>query len=204
MCGRYTISSPLDILKDEFHIINSINFPASYNAAPSQALPVVIGNEIRLMEWGFLPDWAQDKDIGPQINARSETVHEKPFFKDAFINNRCLIPANGFYEWTKIKGGKQPWYITTHHIMAFAGIYNESGFCILTKEAVGSVAQIHSRMPVIVSKTQYQNWMNGKTAEALSIIEQAIIPDFDIFTVSTRVNTPANNDETLIERDQLF
>jgi putative SOS response-associated peptidase YedK len=98
MCGRYTVFSTYAEMQAHFGLENNINFAPSYNAAPSQTLPIVIGNRIKLATWGYVPEWARDKDIKPQINARSETAAEKPFFRSGFKTRRCLVLANGFYE----------------------------------------------------------------------------------------------------------
>lgn len=203
MCGRYTITSPLDLIIHEFGITNNINFPASYNAAPSQQLPVIIGSELKLLQWGYLPEWAKE-DTKPQINARSETAYEKPTFREGFSNRRCLVPANGFYEWTKIKGGKKPYYITNNKLMAFAGIYNGNTYCLLTREAEGCAKEIHSRMPVIIPADYYTSWIDTDTKGAIELINDIKPPTLEAFAVSDMVNTPKNNDETLIERNELF
>ena len=200
MCGRYTVFSTYAEMQAHFGLENNINFPPSYNAAPTQQLPIVIGNRIRLASWGYRPEWARDKDIKPQINARSETAIEKPFFCQGFKARRCLIPANGFYEWQKTRGGKQPWYFYHRQgLMAFAGLYCDDTFCILTKESGGRMAQVHGRMPVVVPKERYGYWFNADPQSAALLIRKIGSREIDGYKVSVRVNAPANNDATLIE-----
>ena len=123
--------------------------------------------------WGYRPEWARGKDIKPQINARSETAAEKPFFYQGFKARRCLSPANGFYEWEKTRGGKQPWYFYHRQgLMAFAGLYCDDTFCILTKEATGRMAQVHGRMPAVVPKERYGYWFNADPQSAALLIER--------------------------------
>lgn len=204
MCGRYTIFATLNEIRNKFSLLNNINFPASYNAAPSQSLPIVVNNQIKLSTWGLRPAWAKSKDMRPQINARSETASEKPFFRDAFKSHRCLVPANGFFEWGKIKGGKQPWYFSDDNkLLAFAGLYNEDGFCVLTKPAIAPVKDVHGRMPVILSPEHYTEWLNSDVNSANALLQSANYT-LDANVVSDRVNTPANNDESLILSNQLF
>jgi putative SOS response-associated peptidase YedK len=201
MCGRYTVFSTYAEMQAHFGLENNINFPASYNAAPSQKLPIVIGNRIQLATWGYVPEWGRSKDIKAQINARSETAAEKPFFLAGFQARRCLVPTNGFYEWEKTRGGKQPWYFYHRQgLMAFAGLYCDGTFCILTKESGVRIAQVHGRMPVVVPKERYGYWFNADPQSAALLIRKIGSREIDGYKVSARVNAPANNEATLIER----
>jgi putative SOS response-associated peptidase YedK len=188
-------------MQAHFGLGNNINVAPSYNAAPSQVLPIVIGDQIRLASWGYVPEWARDKDIKPQINARSETAAQKPFFRSGFQARRCLVPASGFYEWEKTRSGKQPWYFCHRQgLIAFAGLYSGDTFCILTREACGSIASVHGRMPAIVPPERYGYWFNTDADRAALLIRKLDARGVDGYRVSARVNTPAHNDATLIER----
>jgi putative SOS response-associated peptidase YedK len=200
MCGRYTVFSTYAEMQAHFGLTNNINFPPSYNAAPSQTLPIVIDNQIRLVSWGYVPEWAKGKDIKPQINARSETAAVKPYFRHGFQARRCLVLANGFYEWEKTRSGKQPWYFCHRQgLMAFAGLYSGDTFCILTREACGSVANIHGRMPAVVPPERYAYWLTADPDGAALLLRKIGSKGLDGYRVSARVNTPVNNDATLIE-----
>ena len=164
MCGRYTIFTDAAALEARFHayVPPSLLAP-SYNAAPSQGLPTILSANpyvITVSVWGFRPEWADWRDVTPIINARAETVATKPFFRQAFRTKRCLVLADGFYEWKRTGKGKVPYRIAlkTGEPFAFAGIWSLgqdaqrrpwSTFAILTTEANRLVAQLHNRMPVI-------------------------------------------------------
>lgn len=206
MCGRYTLFSQFQAVASHFGLINTVDFPPLFNAAPMQNLPIVIENRIGLVRWGLMPAWGRGKsDIKPQINARIETVKDKPFFRDSFESRRCLVPANGFYEWQKMTGGKQPWYFSDENrLLAFAGIYNKDGFCIITRPAAEPVAEIHGRMPVIVPPEDYAHWMNGDSKNAQDILDRIAPPMLYSVAVSYAVNKTTNNHENLIKKAQPF
>lgn len=173
MCGRYAVYSSPDqfasVLPVEVRIEGEF-FP-QYNAAPGMALPVVYQQDpgaaliLTPMHWGFVPHWSRG-DLKPMINARAETAATKPSFRDAFKRRRCLVPADGFYEWTTAADGKKdPHYITTKAPIMFAGLWEvnpegEPGYCILTQEACGEVATLHNRMPVVVPLGYYKQWLS--------------------------------------------
>ena len=166
MCGRYTLKTPVETLVEEFGVAGPLpEVPTSYNLAPTQEVAVVLvdGGERRLemLRRGLIPSWADDPQIGSRmINARSETVSEKPSFRGAFRKRRCLIPTDGFYEWQRTGNGKQPYHIHAKggSPFAFAGLWeNWSGggeeirsCTILTTEAKEVVGEVHHRMPVIL------------------------------------------------------
>ncbi|MCB1593263.1 MAG: SOS response-associated peptidase [Alphaproteobacteria bacterium] len=200
MCGRTVLYANYDELRGVFGLTNNINFGPSYNIAPSQDMPIIIGHEARLAKWGYIPEWAKGKEIKSQINARAETAHEKPFFRSGFKHRRCLVPINGFFEWETLQSGKQPWYFTQENkILAIAGIFNAGTFCLLTKQADGVVAQIHDRMPVLVSPGQFMTWCEGGEAEAKTIIENATGNALTGRTVSAKINSPKNNGPEFLE-----
>ena len=131
MCGRFVITSPPEALRQIFGYLEQPNFPPRYNIAPTQPVPVVIlengGRHFRLMRWGLIPSWVKDpRKFTLLINARSETVLEKPAFKESFERRRCLIPADGFYEWRRMVNTKQPFHfgLKDDSLFAFAGIWD--------------------------------------------------------------------------------
>ncbi len=179
MCGRYTLVD-IKSVRRRFGIEeDSAEFQASLNITPGTDQPVVIEKDtkriIQPMRWGLVPHWAQDAKIGYRlINARAETVAEKPAFRKPIATNRCLIPANGFYEWQKQTQKKKPYYFSLekNELMAFAGIWdmweNPTGellstYSILTRSADAVVAPIHDRMPLILNQDQESEWLNPLT-----------------------------------------
>jgi putative SOS response-associated peptidase YedK len=215
MCGRFTLArSPEDVAR-AFGLDEVPHFPHRYNIAPSQPVGVVVRGqhstkpEFRLMGWGLIPSWAKDPAIGAKlINARSETVTEKPSFRAAFKYRRCLIPADGFYEWQKTqRGAKQPFYFSMagNAVLAFAGLWeswNDIETCtILTTEANGLLQPIHDRMPVILNPEDYGRWLdpNIQGGQPLSDLLRPF-PDASMqaIPVSTRVNSAKNDDALCI------
>lgn len=212
MCGRYSQYSPIEKLRDAFGVAERFNFPPCYNVAPTQYAPVVRyskakgRNELTLMRWGLVPFWAKDIEIGNKlINARAETLTEKPSFRGALKYRRCIIPADGFYEWQKQEGGKQPLNIRRrdHAPMGFAGLWEEWGedrlhsFTIITTAANEDVKALHDRMPVILDSSDYAGWLEGGDTALLKPCPAALL---EAYPVSKRVNSPANNDAALLEK----
>jgi putative SOS response-associated peptidase YedK len=192
------------------------NFPPRYNIAPSQPVGVIVRGqnatkpEFRLMGWGLIPSWAKDPSIGAKlINARSETVTEKPSFRAAFKYRRCLIPADGFYEWKKTqRGAKQPFYFSMadNAVFAFAGLWeswNDIETCtILTTSANSLLQPIHDRMPVILSSEDYGRWLDPNIQGGKVLLDLLrSFPDepMQAIPVSTRVNSAKNDDALCIE-----
>jgi putative SOS response-associated peptidase YedK len=191
----------------------------NYNVAPTQEVPAVVagngGGERRLemLRWGLIPSWADDPGIGARmINARSETVAEKPSFRRAFKERRCLIPADGFYEWQKTNGGKQPHYIRMKNgrPFAFAGLWeswkgdgNEIRSCtILTTNPNDVAGEIHNRRPVILPPEGYEVWLDPdvrETDQLLSLLAPYPHGDMEAYPVSRRVNSPSNNEPSCVE-----
>ncbi|HET7478726.1 MAG TPA: SOS response-associated peptidase [Rubrobacteraceae bacterium] len=214
MCGRYTLKTPLDTLVKHFGLTEyPPRLSSSYNIAPTQLVAAVTGSgRLETLRWGLIPSWARDDSIGARlINARAETVNEKPSFRSAFRRRRCLIPADGFYEWRRSNGGKQPYYITVRggEPFAFAGIREswsgpeeEVHSCaIITTRANPLVAGIHDRMPVILPPDAYDPWLDpeAEAQEAISLLEPFSPDEMDAYPVSARVNRPANNDERCVQ-----
>ena len=191
----------------------------NYNVAPTQEVPAVVaGNgggdrRLEMLRWGLIPSWADDPGIGARmINARSETVAEKPSFRRAFKERRCLIPADGFYEWQKTNGGKQPHYIRMKNgrPFAFAGLWeswkgdgNEIRSCtILTTNPNDIAGEIHNRMPVILPPEGYEVWLDPdvrETDQLLSLLAPYPPSDMEAYPVSRRVNSPSNNEPSCVE-----
>lgn len=211
MCGRYTLSTPMEVLEQRFHAtLPRETLTPTYNAAPSQALPVICNThvqEITMGAWGFMPEWADGRaDVKPLINARAETVATKPTFRQAFRSKRCLVLADGFYEWKRASKGKRPYWIALKSgaPFAFAGIWSTvhdlhghpyTTFAILTTEANAIVAQIHNRMPVILHGRDEATWLNQRCSldEAQALLAPFPAELLTFYEVSPRVNSPTYN-----------
>jgi putative SOS response-associated peptidase YedK len=218
MCGRYTLTSP-DELVEEFGI-GELPFALSarYNIAPSQAAPVVVRDhaspEFRLLRWGLVPAWAKlTKSTKRPINARSETVHEKPSFRDAFEHRRCLVCADGFYEWKRQGARPMPFFMhrKDRRPMSLAGIWERhrgddgtelQTFAILTTEANDLMAPVHHRMPVVIPPEHRARWLDP-TLERRDDLEDLLQPpdteNYEIFQVSEKVNSVANDSAACLE-----
>jgi putative SOS response-associated peptidase YedK len=218
MCGRYTLRTPVDTLAEEFGLTGLLpEVPVRYNIAPTQEVASVLAEEderhLEMLRWGLIPSWADDPAIGSRmINARSETAAEKPSFRGAFKKRRCLIAADGFYEWQKVNGGKQPYYIRMEDgsPFAFAGLWEswdkhgeEIRSCtILTTDANELVGEIHHRMPVILTPENYDFWLDPDMREAEPLLDLLRpYPDdvMEAYPVSRRVNKPSNDEPGCIE-----
>ena len=175
MCGRYNLRATPAEIQQFFDVLRVPDLPPRYNVAPTQAMPVVRAGdehtECVLARWGLIPSWASDPGIGARmINARSETVAEKPSFRAAFKRRRCLVPASGYYEWQKVSGEKQPYHIhrPDDGLFAFAGLWERwskgseplESFTIITTAAPPDLARLHDRMPVILPREQYALWLD--------------------------------------------
>lgn len=229
MCGRLTLTSTPHDVRRLFGYEDHPNFPPRYNIAPTQPLAIVAPVEGRrrflLVRWGFIPDWAKNPaDLPLMINARAETIAEKPSFRGAIRHRRMLVPTTGFYEWRQTgvpagetgktgAGSKQPYFIrpSATVLMAFAGIWETflgadgseiDTAAIITVPANGLMRQLHDRMPAIVHPKDFDRWLDCRgtsVADALSLVPP--VPDdyLEAFPVSTRVNSVRNDDEGLIE-----
>ncbi len=222
MCGRFTLTAPYDVIYNYFGISDQTPQPVfkpRYNIAPSQDIAVVMKlpdqplRQLAIMHWGLIPHWAKDKKIGyKMINAKAETLAEKPSYRIAYKKRRCLIPADGYYEWKQLKDSKQPYYIQYHHhdLFAFAGLWEhwqgdqeEVYSCtIITTDANETVKPIHNRMPAVIEPDDYDIWLDPENHETHDL-QDLLKPhdgDFKLYPVSTRVNRPANDDAECIER----
>ncbi len=186
MCSRYSLTSPPEAVRAVFRTRAFEGFPPRYNIAPTQPVAIVRNDmkgerELALVRWGLIPPWVKDPgDFTLLINARSETAAEKPSFRGAMRHHRCLVPANGFYEWTGKPGAKRPFLIrpargSNHGLMALAGIHEHwlgkdgseiETMAILTTAANRTVAPLHDRMPVIVDEADFERWLDCRPGSA--------------------------------------
>jgi putative SOS response-associated peptidase YedK len=224
MCGRYSLFASEEALESRFGATFEFDFEPRYNAAPGQSLPVVMDeapDRIRRSEWGLVPRWADDA-TERYINARSETVARKPAFADSYEQRRCLVPADGFYEWTETENGKRPYRVAFEddRPFAMAGLYERwtptteqtglgdftndgvdlSGvepiqtFTVLTTEPNGVVEPLHHRMAVILDPEDETRWLDGEDVP----FDPAPSDGFHAYPVSTSVNNPANDGPELV------
>ena len=215
MCGRFTLFEADKILSKEFGVSSVPPLSPRYNIAPSQpvtavrATPTASGREIAFLRWGLIPSWSKDPTIGNRlINARAETASDKPSFRKAFRQHRCLIPTNGFYEWQRQERGKQPYFVRMRNerLFAFAGLWDRwespgkdviETCTILTTAANAVLAPIHDRMPVIVPSGEYDRWLDTTLTDP-DLLAPLLVPfspeEMLAFPVSPRVNTPASDD----------
>lgn len=217
MCGRFVINIPLDLFLKFFGLKEAPELPPRFNIAPTQSVPVIReaadgSRYLSLARWGLITPWSKEADDG-LINARSETVNEKPSFRQAFRQRRCIIPASGFYEWRKGEGGKIPYCIrmTDGSPMPFAGIWESwkspqgdvlESCAILTTAANRTVASIHDRMPVILHPEEFGLWLDRQVhdAEQLQPLFSSYPADrIEAFPVSTLVNSPVHDSPECIE-----
>lgn len=216
MCGRFVRHSDLRLIEKTFNVDEidaGVENQANYNIAPTQlVLAVVASGRKRLTQfyWGLVPFWAKDRTVGQRmINARLETVDEKPSFRQAFQKRRCLIVADGFYEWKGEKGQKQPWLLSPAQggPFGFAGLWETwrdeeqkiyPSCTIITTAASDSIKDIHHRMPVILTTQAHTRWLdtdNHDAAGLKSLLMNEHLKDLTRLAVSTRVNDVRNNDE---------
>jgi len=216
MCGRYRLSRRKQIVEEYFDVLSDEEWSPRYNIAPTQSVPVVRQHpkeprrDLSLLRWGLIPSWATDQSIGAQmINARSETAASKPAFREALATRRCLVPADGFYEWKGASGTKQPYCfeVKDGELFAFAGVWDRwkdpSGkwirtFSILTTTANAVTAQLHDRMPVILEREHHDFWLDPgmKNLEAVcELLKPHSAHTMRCYPVSSRVNNAANDDE---------
>lgn len=219
MCGRYIITSPPEAMRAHFGYAEQPNFPARHNVAPTQPVPVVRleGGRRRfaLMRWGLIPSWVKDpKTIALLINARAETLAEKPAFRAAFKRRRCLVPADGFYEWQALGTRRQPFAIVPRAggPVAFAGVWETwtgpngeemDSVAIVTTDANRTLRPIHDRMPVAIAPEAYDLWLDCARVEpqtAAALLVPAPETLFEAYPVSTAVNRVANDTSDLLRR----
>jgi len=220
MCGRFALIIDASLLADVFDVDPPRELQPRFNIAPTQTIPIVRAGkdrprEFAMVRWGLVPSWAKDERIGARmINARGETVAEKPSFRSAVKIRRCLIPADGFYEWVRTVDGKQPHYVhfSDGRPFAFAGLWErwskgEAGpldtCTIITTTPNDLMADLHDRMPVILPQALYEEWLEPAPLD-LDRLQEVLVPHpaegMEAYPVSTYVNRPANDSPECIAR----
>jgi putative SOS response-associated peptidase YedK len=218
MCGRYSITTPTEALRRLFDFSGHPNLGPNYNVAPTSIVPLVrlnkSGRELAMARWGFIPSWTKEVRTKPLINARAETVAEKPSFRGAFKYRRCLVPADGYFEWQKSDdGSKQPWHIhrADHRPFGMAGIWETyldrdgtelDTLAILTSAANDKLAALHNRMPVIIPPDQFDRWMGTDPKAAGSLVDLLQPTQSDFFTaypVDKRVGRVGQDDADIVK-----
>ena len=210
MCSRYSLTSPPDAVRHLFQCTGEDDFPPRYNIAPTDPVLVVksgagVARELRLVRWGLIPPWVKDpREFATLINARSEKAAEKPSFRGAMRHKRCLVPTDGFYEWTGKSGSKQPHLIRlkTQKLFAFAGLYEEwmgadgselETMAILTTSSNADMTHIHDRMPVILQPDDYARWLDCRSgtadfvADIMRPLDEGLL---EIVAVNPNLNNP--------------
>ena len=223
MCGRVRLSFDVSEIKIAFGIPPSRptpNFAASWNVAPTDPLPIVRYDakdhqcSLEVMRWGLVPFWAKDIKVGfVNINAKAEGIENKPAFREAFRQRRCLVPVDNFFEWKKVDGGKQPYAIALKNrgLMALAGLWENwrspageriRSFAIVTTAPNELCAQLHNRMPAIIAPEAWPAWLGEEPADEPQL-KALLAPypsdDMICWPVSTRVGSVKNNDPSLVE-----
>ena len=216
MCGRFAFYSPSEATAALFGVTTSTEVVPRYNIAPTQFIAAVRRDEqntpeLAMLRWGLVPFWAKDPSIGNRmINARSETVAVKPSFRSAYRKRRCLILADGFYEWRKAADGKTPYFISRADgsPFAFAGLWESwsskdsdeslESTAIITAAASDFMAQLHQRMPVVIHPDLADRWLDGDPEMLSEVIENT--PDLRAWPVDRRVNNARNEGAELIDR----
>jgi len=220
MCGRFALIVDASVLADVFDIDPPRELQPRFNIAPTQTVPIVRAGkerprELALVRWGLIPSWAKDEKMGARmINARGETVAEKPSFRSAVKTRRCLIPADGFYEWVRTQDGKQPHYIhfTDGRPFAFAGLWERwskgggellDTCTIITTTPNTLIGELHDRMPVILPADHYTEWLEPSPLNP-DRLQELLVPHpaegMEAYPVSTFVNKPANDSPECIVR----
>jgi putative SOS response-associated peptidase YedK len=222
MCGRFTLRAPAGVIAQQFSLFDVPNFTPSYNIAPTQSVAVVRQSataaqsqrEIVWMHWGLIPSWAQDRSMASHtINARAETASQKPAYRAAFRRRRCLVLADGFYEWQRTDGQKQPYFIhmTDDRPFAFAGLWetwegSEANYLesctLLTTEANELMRPIHDRMPVILPPEDHERWLDPNVQDPAAVsplLRPYPDAEMEAHMVSTYVNSPTHDSPACVE-----
>ena len=223
MCGRFTLRTPASVIAAHFDLFEMQPFSPRFNIAPAQPVPVVrLRNhehsarerQWSWLRWGLIPRWAKDASIGNRmINARAETVAAKPAYRAAFRRHRCLVVADGFYEWRQADRHKQPYYICMHdhRPFAFAGLWDHwtspeqetiETCTILTTDANAVLRPLHDRMPVILAPAEYSGWLDANVQEATELtplLDPYPADEMIAYPVDTWVNSPSRDDPSCIE-----
>ena len=217
MCGRFYLDAPDELVLTYFGLDGGIHLEPHYNITPSQDIAIVRsgvqGRELTFARWGLVPGWSQEeKTRYSMINARSDTVADKPAYRQAFRQRRCLIPASGFYEWRKMPHGKQPYRIgmDDNGVMALAGLWEHwegkgrslDSCTIIVTDSNDLIRTIHERMPVILDPDDFDRWLDPDTADIVAM--QAMLKPhasdaMSVWPVSQRVNSPSNDDQACMQ-----
>jgi putative SOS response-associated peptidase YedK len=216
MCGRYMLTTPVDALRQLFRFKERPNLAPRYNIAPTQDVPIVrrtrdgAGRELIMVRWGLVPYWASDPKIGNRlINARGESVARTAAFREAYQRRRCLVPADGFFEWRKNGGTRVPLLVRRRDQapFAFAGLWERCpqpgggvlrSCTIITCPANELVARVHDRMPVILNPDDYERWLDLSQADGRTLLAPYPAAELEALAVSPRVNSPQNDDPECI------
>ncbi|MDO9423154.1 MAG: SOS response-associated peptidase [Methylobacter sp.] len=216
MCGRYNLIATGQQIMDYFNLLSLPPHRPDYNIPPGQKIIAIVqledgSNRAVNLHWGLIPSWSKDRAISSHlINARAETLTEKPSFKHAYRYQRCLIPATGFFEWQTTDAGKRPYHIhqPDHVLFAMAGIWEHwehdqetvYSCTIITTVANDKITPIHQRMPVIIAPGDYHRWLAKKTAtvEMADFLAADAYRSMLVTPISTRVNNPLHNDESCL------
>lgn len=213
MCGRYLLTAPVDALAVLFGFQGRPNLAPRWNIAPTQAAAVIhptggTGRELAFLRWGIVPPWSKSLSGGPPlINARGETVAQKPAFREAFRKGRCIAPADGFYEWRGKGKAKQAYFIKPAKSVGFAAISATwrapdgeviDSFALVTTEATGPIAKIHHRAPVVIPLDKIDEWMTAAPVDALELIRPPPEDLFQLIEVDSRVGNVREDDAGLI------
>jgi putative SOS response-associated peptidase YedK len=210
MCGRFTITKQVEDIENSFDVeLDRELYKLNYNVAPTQDLPVVTNQQnkqVSFLKWGLVPSWSKDLKFGSKmINARIETITEKPSFKKAIQERRCVVIADGYYEWKKTSQGKEPYYITMENskLFSFGGIWEKwtspvgetvKTFSIITQPSFKEIEHIHNRMPLQIMPEQKDYWLSAETGEeALDFAIEHQKNKLKSYVVSTQVNSVTNN-----------
>jgi len=217
MCGRYLITTAPEALRKLFRYAEQPNFPARYNVAPTQPVPIVRmwegARQFALVRWGFLPAWVKDpKNFSLLFNARGDTALEKPAFRNAMVRRRCLFPADGFYEWKADGKTRRPFAVLPKKggPVAFAGLWETwmgpngeevETAAILTTDANHTLRHIHSRMPAVIPPDAFDLWLDCRSVEA-SVAAAMLVPAqeelFEAYEIGPAVNRAANDTPDLL------
>jgi len=219
MCGRYVLYGPQSRYQAYFDAKYWPEFADRYNIAPTSVVPVIRQSPegervVDLLKWGLIPHWAKDASIGLKlVNARAESLAEKPAYRDAFKRRRCIVPASGFYEWKAEAKGKQPYYVRlkSGEPMALAGLWESwrdpdgevvRTFCIITTEANALMAQIHDRMPVLLQPEAFARWLDPEVpgTDLRELLAPRSAELLEALVVSKAVSRASNDGAELIER----
>jgi len=212
MCGRFFLGAREDDIVEHYNVPPPDLFAARYNIAPTTPVLALSASKFKLYRWGLIPSWAKDVTMGNRMfNARAETVAEKPSFRNAYKRRRCLVPANGFYEWRLEQGRKQPYCChIDHQLFSLAGIWehwedaegNEIQSCaVITTEAKGAMQELHQRMPVYIAPPDYAAWLDCSSdkTDAADHLLRDTAPDYQYYAVSTAVSNSRNEGADLIK-----